>query len=338
LLTAALSTASLARGAPLVAALTLPTRNADAQALARIADGVAEALARKTGGRVAALPPASDLDLAQRLERARRLADHGAVDEAALTFDAVLERAAVAGAPAGEGPLLVTASVERAAIALARGEPRRAEALLSRLLRDDPTFTLLHQEESPRLRAAFEAVRQRLGAEPAITAADVAQACGAGPEVLLVVRLRQAGLKESIEVVRFDRCRIVARVVAPTADGPAEIADRLLPASSPPPLPSTPPPRRTRWAPWALVAGGALIAVTGAILVGVAEGERERVAATSCGMARTCDPASYRSWALAQDAGWGVLAAGGVVLGGGIVWGLVDRRGHSGAAHAQARR
>src|SRR5678815_4157401 len=83
--------------------------------------------------------------------------------EASAGFDAAIESASARPHRVGDPVALVVAHVARASIALARGESRRAEDLIARLLRYDPSFTLMPGEDSPRLRRAVTEVRQRLG-------------------------------------------------------------------------------------------------------------------------------------------------------------------------------
>src|SRR5579884_2306881 len=121
-------TANAAPHPPHVRALLLPTRRADAAELRDRVTRIARLLAPQAGG-VAIDDDGSD-EAGNILLRAQRLAAAGALDDAAAVFDAALEATSRAPHHAADPAALVAAHVTRASIALARGEPGRADQLL----------------------------------------------------------------------------------------------------------------------------------------------------------------------------------------------------------------
>src|SRR6185369_10432200 len=143
------------------------------------------------------------------LARAHALNAAASFDQAAVVFDEALERGAAQPHRLLDTRSFVSAHIARANLALARGESQRAEVLITRVLRYDPSVLLLPDEDRPRLHNLFEQVRKRLGPRPTLDASDLAGPCKAGP-VVLVARRVEAG----IEFTRFDECRLVAQAVS----------------------------------------------------------------------------------------------------------------------------
>lgn len=219
------------------AAAALPSRAPQARSLLPRAERVALGLLRSLSGAAAPAAGRPELaaDTAAVLARGRELYRAGALDQAARVLDEGLETAAREPHRFAGSEEIVAAQVERVTIALARGEVARAELLLERLLRWDPTFAPARGERSPRLGEAIAAVRQRLPRAPELRAEDLAGACALA-DVLVVARPARAG---RVELLRFDACRAVARVeVDPLAvDAAVEAlggrADALAPAVAP---------------------------------------------------------------------------------------------------------
>jgi len=215
-------------------------------------------------------------------------------------------------------------------IALARGETRRAQELLDRLLRYDPTFALTPSEESPRLRRALGDARARLGPQPSPRPSDLGTACGGGADTVVVAR----ALPRGIEIMRFDGCQLAAS--ATSLDGSADTLAAQLGGLVPGPT-SVPTPRRSRWPSWTLAGSGLVLALTGTVLVALGARELDRLDHSPCGLSGTCAPSGYRAWETGQNVGWGLLVAGGIALTAGGVWGPAAGAGTvpgDGVAHA----
>ena len=202
--------AEAGRRARTFAAAALPSRAPQARSLLPRAERVALGLQRSLSGAEApaAARPALAADTVAVLARGRELYRSGSLDQAARVLDDGLETAAREPHRFAGSDAIVDAQVERVTIALARGEAERAELLLDRLLRWDPTFAPARGERSPRLNEAIEAVRRRLPSTPELRAEDLAGACALA-DVLVVARPARGG---RIELARFDGCRPVARV------------------------------------------------------------------------------------------------------------------------------
>ncbi|HUS66685.1 MAG TPA: hypothetical protein VMZ28_19245 [Kofleriaceae bacterium] len=194
----------------------LPSRAAVAPVLEARAARVALGLRRSLGGAAAPEGDRSALaaDASATLARGRELHASGALDEAALVLDQGLEATARAPHRFAASEVVVASHLDRATIALARGEDARAELLLERLLRWDPTFALAPGEGTPRLVQAVADVRRRLGRTPELRAADLGAACTLG-DVVVVARPAAAA---RIELQRFDGCRRVASATVRPAD------------------------------------------------------------------------------------------------------------------------
>jgi hypothetical protein len=216
------------------------------------------------------------------LQRAHRLAASGALDDAAAVFDAALDTASHAPSRVADSAELVSAHVTRASIALARGEPARAEELLERVLRFDPGFALLPAEDSPRLRRAVDEARRKLGAQPELRAADLGQSCAGEGGVLVVARSLGA---DRAELLRFDDCKptttaalrgdddqLAAALLLPSEKHRVVTAALAVPPPAPEPVvvtPSEPPPppspsifrRAWFWTVIGAVAAGSVAAV-----------------------------------------------------------------------------
>jgi tetratricopeptide (TPR) repeat protein len=247
---AGLAGTAAAEPAP-VRALPLPTRRSPEALRARV-DAVAAALARRLGAAVASHLRGEDAALA----RGRELAARGDLDGAARALDPALDAAAEAPHRVGDPALLVAAHVARASIALARGEDRKADRVFERLLAYDPGFALADGERSPRASAALAAARQRLPTIPELRVALLGDSCSEG--VLVVGRVLASG---SIELIRFDGCRRIARVLAAGSESPAELAAALDVIAEPPP----PPPIWRRRGFWIGAAATVAVAVGGVV-------------------------------------------------------------------------
>jgi hypothetical protein len=185
----------VARGEPLGVGM-LPSRSPDAPALR-------ERLLRLGAAAGATAAPAT-LTLAPFTRRADGLSAAGRLDEAAALYDLAVEQGTRAPLEVEDQAALVHALVARASIGLARGEQAQAEMLLERALRWDPTLTLLPDENTPRMRAAFGRVGARAGAPPPVTSAELGARC----DHLLVARRLGPG---TLEVSRVDACQPAAR-------------------------------------------------------------------------------------------------------------------------------
>ena len=205
----------------------MPSRRADAAALARRAQAVADALAREIGSCCRRAPAAEDLSAT--LAAAARLQAAGRLDEAADSFDVALRRGADGPHRVSDPAGLVDAHVARAAIALARGETRLGESLLARVLRYDPTFALASGEDSPTMRAALARAKARLGDPIAGEPGDLGGACGELSPVIVVARFAAAGA----EFRRFDGCKLAGTVVATASQSALEIARALAGTGAP---------------------------------------------------------------------------------------------------------
>jgi hypothetical protein len=145
----------------------------------------------------------------ERIQRAHALGLAGSLDEAASLLDGALEDAERAPGRTVGGPELVDAYIQRAVIALARGEQERLERVLAQLLRDDPAIELTAAEASPQLRDALAAARQRAGETPVLAAGDVADACEHLADVVVIGRAVEP---DRVQLVRYDACQRVADV------------------------------------------------------------------------------------------------------------------------------
>jgi hypothetical protein len=163
--------------------------------------------------------------------RAEAQAATGRLDEAAALLDVALDEGARAPLQVSDPPALVRALVTRATIGLARGEQDRAEALIARVLRYDPTFALAAHEETPRMLAAVERVRERLGPEAALSRDELGERCGS--QTLLLARRLDA---RTIEYARYAGCQRVAtaRATEGTTDAAlvAALGGPMAPAAS----------------------------------------------------------------------------------------------------------
>lgn len=248
------------------ASAALPSRAEVAPVLEARAARVALGLRRSAGGAAAPDADRSALaaDASATLARGRELHASGALDEAALVLDQGLEAAARAPHRFAASEVVVASHLDRATIALARGEDARAELLLERLLRWDPTFALAPGEGSPRLVQAVDDVRRRLGRAPALRPADLGGACALG-DVVVVARPAPAS---HIELQRFDGCRAVATATVRALDvdpavellGGRADAFRFTAADTSPPSP------RLVARPWFWLAVGAAAVAGGLVL------------------------------------------------------------------------
>jgi hypothetical protein len=255
----------------------LPTRNVQPEAQRRL-KLVAQAVADRTGLKLETRPA---IEIETRLGRAQSLFLAAAVDQAAPLFDAVLEDGAQSPHRIASPEAFVSAHLTRASIALARGEDERAEELLRRVLRYDPSFVLRQAERSPPLEKALAGARHKLTGP--LGASDLGQACadanvlvvGSGDVVYRFDRVDEGGRwpPESAREVRnpprvpgADQCRLTAQ--AQLSDDVGKIAAALAGSSS-----SANPPRKRRAWVWAVVGLG-VAAVSGAIIAGAVVGTR----------------------------------------------------------------
>ena len=252
--------ASAGRRARTFAAVALPGRGPQARSLLPRAERVALGLERSLSGVAAPAAGRPELaaDTAALLARGRELYRSGALDQAARVLDEGLETAAREPHRFGGSEVLVAAQVDRVIIALARRERDRAELLLERLIRWDPTFAPADGEGSPRLAQAIATVRRRMPPAPPLRPEDLGGACALA-DVLVVARPARGG---RIELARFDECRPVASaVVQPLAvDEAVEALGGRADALAPPVAAADRPLVRRPWF-WAAV-GAATIAVT----------------------------------------------------------------------------
>jgi hypothetical protein len=185
----------------------------------------------RIGATLGAAAAARPLSLTPVTTRADGLSAAGHFDEAAALYDVAVEEGVRAPLDVEDPAALLHALVARASIGLARGEEAQAEALLARALRWDPTFTLLPDENTPRVRAAWARVVARAGAPPPLSDQDFGARCDG--ERLLVARRLATG---ALELSRVEHCRVVAR--ATLADDTPDADARGLLGLPPPPAPS----------------------------------------------------------------------------------------------------
>jgi hypothetical protein len=231
--------AAVAPAQPLAAGL-LPSRRSDAPALrARVA---------RLGGTLGAAPLSPPFSLAPIVARADGLSAAGRFDEAAALYDLAVEQGTRAPLDVADPPALLHAMVARASIGLARGEQTQAEALLARALRWDPTFSLLPEENTPRVRAAWARVVARAAMPPPLGDGDLGARCD---RLLVARRIDEA----RVELIRIAGCLAVARTTTSDdlADGRVRAALGLPPlapaitAAAPPPPPPRVPVYKRPW-------------------------------------------------------------------------------------------
>src|SRR5262249_2011906 len=138
----------------------------------------------------------------------------GALDEAANQLDALVSEGERGPYRLNQPAPWVAASVLRVSVALARGETALAGRLLDRLLRFNPDFSFLPEEESPRLQAALNEARGRLTGRPSLNASDLGEACQAA-EVVVVGR----ALGDRVDVQTWEHCTLVGST-EPAAPAP----------------------------------------------------------------------------------------------------------------------
>ena len=246
-----LSLAAVAHAQPLTVGL-LPSRQPGATA-------TRQRLLR-LGVSLGAAPPVASLELTPLVSRADGLSAAGRLDEAAELYDLAVEQGTRAPLAVADPTRLLHAMLARAAIGLARGEAARADSLLGRALRWDPSLQLEPDEDAPRLRAAWARVHQALGARPPLGREDFGSDCAH----LLVGRRLD---RWSTELVRVEDCRERAQALARDDDTDATDGALLARLGQPPPPPaqSTARPRplhRRAWL-WITVVGAG-VALAGA--------------------------------------------------------------------------
>jgi hypothetical protein len=208
-----------------VSGIVLPTRRGDVAQLEALAARLAKAVARRVGGEVVAVAPSAEL--ASRLQRARALALDAKLDEAAATYDLVLDTA-------DRDPVqldareLIAAHVTRAQIALARGETARAQALLERLVVWDGDFAPTADEATPVIHDALTHVQPQT-AQDALVAEGVATACEHADTTIVVRTTRGGGL----QIARFDGCTLAGALAMSSAPDERAVVDRLAPPARP---------------------------------------------------------------------------------------------------------
>jgi hypothetical protein len=191
-----------------VAWLVPPTRRADGNALRARAERLAALLAARWGTSLARAEPLADLPA--RLARAKALALSD-FDEAASAYDGALDDGARSPRRIADPAEFVDAHLRRVAVALARNESERAEALLARVRRYDPTLELSEGERSPQMRRLFARLVASQGATPALAPYDLSLADDEA-DVLVVLRALPDG---GVELLRYDGQRLVLRAALP---------------------------------------------------------------------------------------------------------------------------
>jgi hypothetical protein len=267
--------------------------------------------------------------LSHLLERGRALAERAALDEAARTIDSALEEGARVPHRLAEPGEVVTAMIVRVSIAHARGEEERARVLLERLVRYDPAVELLPEEDSPRLRAALDEVRARLGRLPPLEPADLGEACR-GRTLVVARRLSNAG---EAEMRRYDDCRPTAvtavrpespdEEVVAALTGPRSTTSALTSPVAPAHDPSAPDERRPvrRWLPWVLLGSGVVLGAAGAWGLWSADEEYQRLKASPCGEIGTCAASAYEDAQRREILGVASVGVGAALfISGGAVW------------------
>ena len=300
-------------------AFPLPTRHADAARLRARCEAIGQKLAPLLHAEYRAGPRQPERRFGEELAAALQLFKSGALDEAALAYDRLIGPAAEVVHQLDRPAELVDASVVRATIAGARGERATAIALLGRLLRYDPTFSLEVGERTPTLKTLLAEAHERNRRLDSIETSDLGRACDQA-EILLVARRSATGL----EVSRFDQCTLVARASAawsaPDEDIARALVERALAASA-----RTDGARR-RWAPWLVAGAGLAATVTGGVFVGLTHREYVRLRDT-CGVTGQCDPDRYGHLETEQYVGWILGGLGTAVTAAGIWWGIRSRSG-----------
>jgi hypothetical protein len=205
-----------------VRALALPGRQGHAGIAAAAARTAAALAGRLDKVEVSSWPPGAIDDA---LRRGIQLSREGGLDDAAAALDPALDAGARAPHGLRDAGLFVAAHTTRIAIALARGEAARADALFDRVLQYDPAFALSADEDSPRMREALVRAHQRAGRRPALAVATLGDACAG--HVLVVARGQVTG---ATELSRFDDCRLVAQAVVQARFDPEGAAALLDPS------------------------------------------------------------------------------------------------------------
>jgi hypothetical protein len=310
-----------------VTSMSLPSRRSDAAAIAARARTVADAVARRMAGD-AIETPARIAAVAPLVASAQTLAAEANLDAAAAAFDAAIAEGTRALGRIDDPAAFISAHVARATIAFARAEEARAQQLLDTIVRFDPTITLVGDERRPRMEAALEATKARLGERPPLASGDLGDACR-DADVVIVARAIEppaANREAMLELLRFDACVLSATA---TTERGNDAAIALL-AGDVPALDGESSQRRT-----IMLAGGlsgAAVIVAGAGLATWAYVRYDELR-DSCGVTGTCSPSSYEDPRRLSYAGWGLVALGSVVATVSVIYGL---RGGGGSRNTPA--
>ncbi len=205
--------------------LALPSSRGHAQ-LEHIAQEVGQRLSSSLSLPLLDTEPSQEFELGLREGLAK--AQAGSLEEAARALQVVASLALDAPHTLGPDTLLLPAMTELASIALAAGDNDRADSWFARILELDPAFALEASQRSPRVDASLQRARARVGeSASSLGLSAVGSACADGASVLIVAR----GLRDgALELVRFDHCRLAARVRGTGASKPEDLAAALDPS------------------------------------------------------------------------------------------------------------
>ena len=285
--------------------------------------------------------------LSHLMERAQTFVAKAKLDEAATTFDGALSEGMHAIDRLADPSGFISAHIARAAIAFARNEPARVGQLLDRVVRYDPTASISGDEQRPRMNAALEAAKKRLGPRPTLTNEDLGDACHTGDVVVVARALDPSAFGSSpstgiLEYLRFDRCRLVATATSERGDD-AAVAALLVPLmsdlSDAPPVNDQPvrPRGRIYKAPLVLGLSALALGITGAGLSGWAHSEYNQLHDT-CGNTGTCTVSSYDAARSTSRAGYALIGLSGATFASALIVWLVERRpNHPVAPSARSR-
>jgi hypothetical protein len=310
-----------------IAGFVLPSRRADRAATIERTEKITAAVRERLSALAVADPKRSGrlVYLAHLLEHAQALAIAAKLDEAAGAFDSALADG-VRGIDRLANPqAFVTAHFQRVSIAFARNEGARADDLLARVIRYDPTVALVGEENRPRMQAALETAKKRLGERPELRAEDLGDACRAADTVLIARVLDEPGA--ALEIVRYDRCVRAASVTSTSMESDAAIAAELAPGAPPVAIakPAAQPRKKIYVAPLVLAVSSVALIGAGAGLVGWANSDYDRLLG-QCGNAGACAPSAYSSAHAGETAGYALLGIGGAAAATSLIVWLVERR------------
>lgn len=287
----------------MVRGLALPARRADFPALAARAERLAVALAAHLHGTAQATAPAPQAaQLVATVESAAQLALDVKLAEAADRLDRAIAMGLAGALLPEQASAFVTAHLARASIALARNEIELVTRLLDRVVRFDPSISLIGDEDRPRMAAALAAAKVRAQSDARLAAEDLAALCRPGEIVVVVRALDRAGASQRFEALRYDSCALVSRALGSEVE-PVATALGSIDRSSPPAR------SKILWAPLGLGLGAIALAAVGAGLAGSAGADYASLKST-CGQSADCPPSAWQGAQLRERAGYSLIGLG----------------------------